>query len=155
MGKGEIRTPGLDGLKQQIEETRTRTNRPAEITTWRKGEAGIRGVARSRETATFPFKRRKRKQTQRAGRSRPRTLRKSSRDGPASPLGGYEGERRNCSGFRNICTVVVGQQRLSMRFRSVRARSGINDPNRPMGSFIFLDPPGSERPNSIPGGISV
>ena len=45
---------------------------------------------------------------------------------------------------------VIGQDEAvtAVADAVIRARSGLKDPNRPIGSFIFLGPLASARPNS-------
>ena len=54
-------------------------------------------------------------------------------------------DRRSCSTWRSGCTQrVVGQDEAVVAVANAvrRARAGLQDPNRPIGSFIFLGPTG-------------
>ena len=67
-------------------------------------------------------------------------------------------KRRNSSGWKRTYTQrVVGQDEAIGAVANTvrRARAGLQDPNRPLGSFLFLGRQGSERQNLRgAGGIS-
>jgi ATP-dependent Clp protease ATP-binding subunit ClpB len=79
-------------------------------------------------------------------RSTPRTSPPSSRTGPTSPSAScWRARRRSCCTWRNGCG--SGWSARSEAVTAVsnavrRSRSGLQDPNRPIGSFIFLGPTG-------------
>ncbi len=53
--------------------------------------------------------------------------------------------RRSCSRWRSACTPrVIGQDEAVHAVANAvrRARAGLQDPNRPLGSFLFLGPTG-------------
>ena len=87
------------------------------------------------------------KQAHAQGRGRRRrTSPRSSPSGPASRSPGCSRARcRSSSTWRSGCSSAwSGRRRRSRRCRNAvrRARTGLQDPNRPIGSFIFLGPTG-------------
>ena len=77
------------------------------------------------------------------------TARTSPRWSPAGPAFRWSGcsraSARNCSRWRSeLGKRVIGQQHaVEAVSRAIRrARAGLQDPNRPMGSFLFLGPTG-------------
>ena len=74
-----------------------------------------------------------------------RSLRSSS-PGPAFPFRvSSKPRRKNCSAWKTNCTSASSaSMKRSSPFRKAlrRSRSGLKDPKRPMGSFIFLGPTG-------------
>ena len=71
---------------------------------------------------------------------------KSSRDGPAFPVSRLlEGEVQKLAHLEeHLHKRVIGQDEavIAVADAVIRARAGLKDPNRPIGSFIFLGPTG-------------
>ncbi len=62
-----------------------------------------------------------------------------------------EGEREKLLGMEaTLEQRVIGQDEAVRAVSTAvrRARAGLQDPNRPLGSFLFLGPTGSARPSS-------
>ena len=80
------------------------------------------------------------------GRHRGRDRRRSCPAGPASRSAGCRrASGRSCCGWTRSCTSgSIGQDEAVQLVADaiIRARSGIKDPRRPIGSFIFLGPTG-------------
>ena len=61
-----------------------------------------------------------------------------------------EGEREKLLRMEDVLRGrVVGQEEALLAVSDAvrRARAGLQDPNRPIGSFLFLGPTGSARPS--------
>ena len=128
-------------------------------TTRRRGCASSRAAPRTRSTRCAASGRRRSPAT-----SPPSTRRRSPRScrcGPASRS--RASPRRNRSGCSqmedHLHKRVIGQQEaIATISRAVRrARAGLKDPKRPIGSFIFLGPDGrrQDRARQGPRGVHV
>ena len=134
----------LEQVRQEAEQAERNydLNRAAEL---RHGE-----ICRARTAAARP--RRSSSPPSRAtrgccARSSPRT--RSPRSWPAGPASRSPGCRRAsgrscCASTRSCTSASIGQDEAVQLVADaiIRARSGIKDPRRPIGSFIFLGPTG-------------
>ena len=138
----------LSGLKQQIEETRTRIEQA-------RGDYNLEEAARLEYGVLPELEKQLTSLSNGERESKPQLLREEvGSEDIAEIVSRWTGipVRRMMEGEsekllrlpEHLHRRVVGQQEAldAVSDSVVRARSGINDPNRPMGSFIFLGPTG-------------
>ncbi len=127
---------------------RSRWRRPSAPTTSIGSPKSSTGASSSSRSSS-PMQRRVSTSRERRSfrkRSRSRTSPRSSVDGPGSRFRSLlEGEKQKLLGLgERLHERVVGQEEAIQAVSDavIRARSGLKDPNRPIGSFIFLGPTG-------------
>ena len=141
----------LRELREQIEETKQRDRAGrAQLRPQPRRRAQVRHARRARDAARGRGGARWHERGRQRGCSRRRSTRRtsprSSRAGPASRSAAcWRARRRSCCTSRSTCTSASSARTRpssAVADAVIRARAGLKDPNRPIGSFIFLGPTG-------------
>ena len=142
-------------LKEQLDQARTRAGAGDSGAATSTAPASSPTASSRTSSASSPRRRRSSRSAWSRRRSPTATSPRSSRAGPAfRSTRCSRASATSCCRWKTSCTRrVVGQDEAVAAVSNAvrRARAGLQDPNRPLGSFLFLGPDGRRQDRAVQG----